>query len=139
MQDVLLEAEKDLLLVKLQPNVRIRDRYEDAQGNRYKAERIAEEFSSDVAYFRAGRYSYMSDAAKERILKVSDMVYNYADATGRAFSDVKMLGLIRHKALKDELEAQLETTLDDHQELLPAPKDEWLIRLADLTWKEQGT
>lgn len=136
MKDVLLDTTDDVLWIELQDGVVLKDCYTDSSGRRFKREEIDEQFSSDVAYFRQGQYSYMSDTAKQTIMTKTSMLYNYVDSTGTAYSDVKALGLLRHKSLKEELEDQIGVDLEAHNELLPAPKEQWFLQSLDLTRRQ---
>lgn len=104
--------------------------------NRYYIQyKIPEKWQPDVKLFLAGRFSEMSDGAKELIRLNSGLQWRVPEPPSMVpMTDIRILALERSKAVRDLMEDYYNITLDEKDELLSKPKPERIfIDLTTLT------
>lgn len=141
-----LVPEEELMLVEvrnsLTAEVLYGDRpavYADASGREFLAISLGTYWANDIALFQEGRYSRMSEEAKERIRQLSGLVYRQPqeDIT---LTDFRLLALERAPELREVWKQHLygEDTdtvfdLEPDLELLEAPGPSAFLSLESLT------
>lgn len=97
-------------------------------GYHYLVFRIAEKWSKDVESFIKGKFSLMSEGAKDVIYQYSGL--NYQSLMGKkVVTDGRLLALERHACLRDTLIREYEIDLGPNDELLAVPEDRSFIEL----------
>lgn len=133
--DSFLDKEKDCIYVKiyssvpLPEEVRFGELLTTKSGNLYLRYEFPELWKEDVAKFRRGMYSRMSNGAKECIVLNSGLQYQRRH-NDQIFTDFRLLALNRSEVLREEWRRNLYDSnehclLDSDQdlELLDAPGD----------------
>lgn len=103
----------------------------------YLLYRIPDYWHQDVRLFMEGKFSLMSDRAKDTIVRYSGLPYRERNGKGkRAVTDGRLLALEKHEVLKDMWERVLNLNEDAHRwiqnaELLNVPgKDSYMDPLS---------
>jgi hypothetical protein len=97
--------------------------YKDVEGYYYLSFKIPDTWITDVTYFRTGRFSRMSEMAKDYIKRYSQLPYQQKGKEGTE-TDGRLLALDRHEKLKAMWENVIGTSLKDEDELLSIPGEE---------------
>lgn len=107
----------------------------DPEGNTYLVYRIPGKWRSDVSLFMKGRFSEMSQEAKEAIRSHSGLLYKQKTVeSANLLTDYRLMALDRHTSLKQTWEQELNADLSN-QELLPVPGIESYFNFALVTQK----
>lgn len=83
----------------------------------------------DIQKFREGKYSKLSDSAKECIRKKSGLTYMRPVSGGNFLSALELLALDRDKELKKYWEDKLAVRLSDDAELVSIPGEDNFFNL----------
>lgn len=103
--------------------------------------RLPNMWNQDVQLFIEGKYSKMSEPAKECIRKYSGLAYKRKQRNKPRTTDLRLLALERHTLLKNMWEKELTNitgtqrsvvVLPDDAELLSIPGEETFMELSDL-------
>lgn len=103
----------------------------------YLVYRVPPEWHRDIDLFMQGKFSRMSDKAKETIIRYSSLPYQEKEG-GRTVTDGRLLALDKHPLLKQMWERAIhdpESKREEQQipdELLSIPGDESYIKMEDL-------
>lgn len=96
--------------------------WKDVQGRLFIEYRIPDNWKPDLRLFRAGKFSKMSNEAKERIRLFSGLQYRERRETdGVIVTDLRILALDKSIAIREMWEEHYGVVLDDEQELLSIP------------------
>ena len=79
--------------------------------------------------FLQGKYSEMSDGAKDTIRAYSGLRYQVPDQGGVPLTDAVLMALERHESLKEKWLELLGEDTDLSGELLSAPKPQWFLEI----------
>lgn len=91
-------------------------------------------FERDLRMFMQGKYSRMSDKAKDLIRIHSGLAFRCKEPNGDIITDTRLLALDRSPLVKQMWEEQLGVRLDEHAELLSIPGDpKWRQLFIDRT------
>jgi hypothetical protein len=83
----------------------------------------------DIQKFREGKYSKLSDSAKEAVRKKSGLTYKRPAAKGGYESALELLALDKDKELKKYWEDRLAVRLSDEAELVSIPGEDNFFNL----------
>lgn len=141
--DSFLSEDKKLIFVqvletlfleyRLQEHPDYKGVYKDNLGNKFIVYAIPEQFHYDVEKFVSGRYSSMSEEAKELIQEYSGLYYRYKQSDDKIVTDIRLLALEKADIVRDLWEDALACTLEDGQELLSIPGKESFMTISSLT------
>lgn len=112
-------------------NKNLEEKYEH-DGYLYLVFAIPSKWKADVEIFCKGKYSHMSEEAKQEIITWSDLDYK-KKIHGKITTDGRLLALTRSKVLRESWERELHVMLDDGDELLEAPNERTFIMLQEKT------
>jgi len=116
---------------KLSQHPNYRGLYKDEFNNRFIVYAIPIFFKRDVELFCNGRYSSMSDKAKELIRQYSGLLYRSMNTDGQLVTDIRLLALEKSKSVRSMWEDVLDCTLEENQELLSIPKEDSFMSIED--------
>ena len=95
----------------------------------YIVYRIPAEFGVDIELFMAGKYSRMSEKAKNLIRTYSGLPYKCTVGT-KTVTDGRLLALTRSNSLRNAWSDYLNTyVLNEDDELLDKPRQQWFMDL----------
>lgn len=91
--------------------------------------KIESKYAKDLDLFRIGKYSQMSEEAKDMIIKYCGLNYRVPHPlkAGVTITDERLLALIRDDYFRSMMEMRLGVTFDDDMELFSLPSEEELI------------
>jgi len=111
--------------------------YKDDRSYYYIVFLVPIKWITDITYFRTGRFSLMSNDAKDHIIRYSRLPYKQTKK-GQTETDGRLLALDRHPQLRAMWETELSNPrsiveLSDSDELLSIPGDESYLDINRLT------
>jgi len=102
--------------------------WEDMEGKKYVQYSIPLKWKADIQLFIEGKFSKMSESAKEMIRINSGLLFRERrESDNMIITDVRLLALERSIAVRQMWEDHYGVTLSDDQELLSIPKDRGFI------------
>lgn len=96
-------------------------------GYNYVLYEIPSKWTRDVQLFRQGKFSKMSEAAKDHIRTYSGLEYRTPTRGGSYVTDGRLLALDRNPLLREMWESMYNVVLGDDDELLSIPGDKSYI------------
>jgi hypothetical protein len=90
-------------------------------------------YMQDVKYFKEGKYSKLSNKAKDLILKNSGLIYNQRIVKDKRITvaDALLLAIEKNQKYQKELEQRLEVHITDDMELFSIPKESEFIDIEE--------
>lgn len=115
--------ETTFFLNRVALNPQFETTWNDTSGNKYIQFSIPEKWHADVQLFIKGKYSLMSEKAKQMIRQHSGLQYRERRETDKVIvTDIRLLALNRSIAVRELWQVHYGVTLDEHDELLSLPE-----------------
>lgn len=89
----------------------------------------------DLRLFKVGKYSEMSELAKDTIRVQSGLIHNALTQTGNVETDVRLLALDKHPVLRNMWEHVIDPAEPIQGELLSIPSEKSYIELSTLPYQ----
>lgn len=107
--------------------------WNDASDNKYIQFSIPEHWQYDVQLFMKGKYSRMSEEAKQMIRQYSGLIYRkQREADKVIITDIRLQALDRSIAVRELWETHYGVILDENDELLSMPDSRAFIDMSEL-------
>lgn len=107
---------------------------DDAKDNLYVVYKVPARWIADLDLFISGKYSEMSDNAKNMIIRWSRLPYRIRNPNdGHILTDGRLCALYKDSQLRDMWERRIEPWEHIHGELLSIPDERSFIELDTLT------
>lgn len=95
-------------------------------------------WSADIDLFLKGKYSAMTNSAKDHIIRYGGLPYRKRDMHGNIVTDHRLLALERNERLKEWWEHALVVELSSSAELMSIPNERTFIDLRGMRQIKEG-